>query len=236
MSNCISHPVRSDHIDRIELSEVEGPIVVTGREIGLGPVVEVSDVVNRHQIAVDCGVRQPGIFRRPISVLLGGNRRPPGNEQQENGEENQQWTSWFGRKKIPDQHRRAKNGEGNGQNSSGIFAGQVGIIDSKRAPARHYHNGNASQQDDESTCYRFHKCLLTERKPKDNKIFSPATIGVGGREVLLTSAFISTKKIAYQPLFFTPRGIIWLGRNLRQLASRMRTWALAGSVTKTDCK
>src|SRR5262245_24635979 len=80
MSDCVSHPVRGDNVDRIELSEIEGLIVVTGREIGLGPVVEVSNVVNRHQIAVDCGVRQPGILRRPISVLLGGNRRPPGNE------------------------------------------------------------------------------------------------------------------------------------------------------------
>src|SRR5262245_31451034 len=67
MSNCISHPVRSNHVNRIELPQVEGLGVVSGREIGLGSVFEVSDVVNRYQIAVDGGVRQPGIFGRPIS-------------------------------------------------------------------------------------------------------------------------------------------------------------------------
>src|SRR5262245_26122865 len=78
--NRVSHPVRRDHVDRVELPEVEGLGVVSGREIGLGSVFEVSDVVNRHQIAVDGGVRQSGIFGRPISILLGRNCRPPGNE------------------------------------------------------------------------------------------------------------------------------------------------------------
>ena len=42
-----AHPVDGDQVDRVELAQVEGAVVVSGREVGLGAIVEVADVVHR---------------------------------------------------------------------------------------------------------------------------------------------------------------------------------------------
>ena len=41
----IAHPVHGDQVDRIQLAQIEGAIIVTRHEVLLGPVVEVAHVV-----------------------------------------------------------------------------------------------------------------------------------------------------------------------------------------------
>jgi len=64
-----AHPVDGDEIDPVEAAQVERAIVVRGREVGLRPVVEVADVVQGHEIAVEGGIGQDGHLRLPVAVV-----------------------------------------------------------------------------------------------------------------------------------------------------------------------
>src|SRR5215467_7175923 len=46
VSNRVSHPVRSNYVDGVEVPEIESFVVVARREIGFRSVIKVSDVVN----------------------------------------------------------------------------------------------------------------------------------------------------------------------------------------------
>ena len=64
-----ANPVDGDQIDPVEAPQIECAIVVRRREVGLRPVVEVADVVDGHEIAVDGGVRKDGHLRLPVAVV-----------------------------------------------------------------------------------------------------------------------------------------------------------------------
>src|SRR5262245_48921596 len=108
MGDRITHPVGSNEIDRVELPQIEGLVIVARREIGLSPVVEVSNVMNCHQVPVDRRVGRLGVFRRPIAVLAWRNRRPPRNEQQETGREDEERAASSSGEEIPNQQANAK--------------------------------------------------------------------------------------------------------------------------------
>src|SRR6266850_1171637 len=172
VSNCVSHPVSSNHVDRIELPEVEGLVVVPRREIGLSPVVEVSNVMKRNQIAVDRGVCELGVFWSPVAILGGGNRRPPGNEEKKHRQKGKARAESFGGQQIPNQHRNAKQSEYRGQDYSEPLAGQVGVIHGEGAPDGHHCHDNGYQKDDYSAGDPFHDPFLTETAFRNNKVFS----------------------------------------------------------------
>jgi len=172
VSNCVSHPVRRNHVDRIELPEVEGLGVVAGREIGLGSVVEVSNVMNRHQVAIDRRIGKLGIFGSPVAILGGGNRRPPGNEEKKHRQKGKARAESFGGQQIPNQHRNAKQSEYHGQDYSEPLAGQVGVIHGEGAPDGHHCHDNGYQEDECSAGDSFHDPFLTETGFRNNQVFS----------------------------------------------------------------
>jgi len=82
-----SHPIGGDEVERVEPPEVKGAVVVGGREVGLGPVVEVPDVVNGDEIARNRCARQPRDLRRPVPVVGRLDGAPVEEERDERGPE-----------------------------------------------------------------------------------------------------------------------------------------------------
>src|SRR5215467_6751860 len=169
MGDRITYPVGSNEIDRVELPQIEGLVIVARREIGLSPVVEVSNVMNCHQIPVDRRVGRLGVFRCPIAVLAWRNCRPPRNEQQETGREDEERAPSSSGEEVPNQQANAKQSEECGENRAQPIARQVGIVDGESAPTGHRCHDNAYQQDDYSAGNPFHDSFLAESSSWNNQ-------------------------------------------------------------------
>ena len=83
MRNGGAHPVGSDEIEAVQLTQVESAIVVRRREIRLGAVVEVPYVSHGDSVAVEDGIGQHGDFRLPITNVGGLCGDPDSDDERE---------------------------------------------------------------------------------------------------------------------------------------------------------
>ena len=79
----IARPVHGDQVDRVQLAQIEGAIVVAWHEVLLGAVVEVAHVVQRDEIAILRRIGQDRDLGLPVALIGRLDRKPP---QQHNGE------------------------------------------------------------------------------------------------------------------------------------------------------
>jgi hypothetical protein len=77
------HPVHGEEIHRLELAQVESPVVIARGEIGLGAVVEVADVAHGGELAVELHQRQDCDVGCPVALIGRLERRPPTEERDE---------------------------------------------------------------------------------------------------------------------------------------------------------
>src|SRR5262249_7281700 len=102
--NRIAYPVTSDDVEGVEFPEIKCFVVIARREVGFCTVVKVSDVMDGHQVTIDCGMGQFGIFLHPVSVLSRRNHKPPCKNHDEQSQKSEKRTTPFGSPEIPSQH------------------------------------------------------------------------------------------------------------------------------------
>ena len=74
MCDQLRSPVSDEKVDACQVTQMENPRVVPGREIVLGAVIEVPDIVYCHLFAVYVGMGENGDLRFPVAVLARFNR------------------------------------------------------------------------------------------------------------------------------------------------------------------
>ena len=76
----LPHPIGGDEVHRVEPAQVEGLVVVAGRELRLCPIVEIPDVMHGHEVALERRVGQLGDLGLPVSVVRALDREPPAEQ------------------------------------------------------------------------------------------------------------------------------------------------------------
>ena len=90
MRDRIARPVDRDQIDRVQLAQIEGAIVIARHEVLLGAIVEVAHIVQRDEIAILRRIGQDRDLGLPVALIGRLDREPPQQHDRERGTEAEQ--------------------------------------------------------------------------------------------------------------------------------------------------
>src|SRR3984885_3282158 len=73
-------PISEKEIERLQLREVVSALAPRLGEVGVGPPIEIANIGERQNVALDRSGRLPRAFGRPVAVERRLDRAPPGEQ------------------------------------------------------------------------------------------------------------------------------------------------------------
>jgi hypothetical protein len=139
----VAHPVARDQVGGAQVRQIEGRVVPARGEVGLGAVVEVANVVERHALAVDVGPGEAGHLGLPVAVVRGRDAEPPAEDRGEGDEEADERPTAVREHREGEERRR---GESDREHVPQPGREQVPVGDRERRPDRHRDDRDLDQQ------------------------------------------------------------------------------------------
>ena len=160
----IARPIDREQIDRVQLAQIEGAIVIARHEVLLGAIVEVADIVQRDEIAILRRIGQDRDLGLPVALIGRLDREPPQQHDRERGTEAEQRPA-----PVRQEQERAKGAqrERRGESEPEWLTAQIRVVDRERGPCGHAGNqeskaGDACRAQHSSGRHATPRCLITK--------------------------------------------------------------------------